>query len=130
MISAMYKRRRITGTYAGAALAAGLLPGVSPVADTPSWDFLLSGSVLLIVGQLIHCYPSAIRTSPWILFGAIGIVQDTLVWLLVSWISARLDYGMHVDSFVTALAAGAIVRCLALALMTVGPQPAPDPQAG
>ncbi|MET7689961.1 hypothetical protein ABZT06_18600 [Streptomyces sp. NPDC005483] len=126
----MYKRRRVTGTYAGAALAAGLLPGVSPVGDTPPWDFLLSGSVLLVVGQLIHCYPSAIRTSPWLLFAAIGTLQDALVWLLVSWISSRLDYGMHVDSFVTALLAGAIVRCLTLALMAAGPQPTPEAQPG
>ncbi|WP_367323060.1 hypothetical protein [Streptomyces sp. HUAS ZL42] len=125
MIAPRYRRRRVLGTYAGAALAAGLLPGISPLPGTPSWDFLLSGSVLLIVGQLVYCCPSAVRSSPWVLFGAIGILQDALVWLLVSWISSRLDYGMHVDSFVTALLGGAVVRCLVLALMAIGPQPDP-----
>jgi putative membrane protein len=78
----MYKRRRILGTYAGVALAAVLLPGVTPVLDSMPWEIILPGAVFLIVNQLIHSYPRAIRSAPPVMLAilaAIGIVQDTLV---------------------------------------------------
>ncbi|MFG2128271.1 hypothetical protein ACGFNV_10765 [Streptomyces sp. NPDC048751] len=121
----MYKRRRLLGTYLGAALAIVLLPGISPVLDDPPWELILCGSVFLIVNQLIHCYPSNVRSSPVVVFAAIGIVQDTLIWFLVSWISGHLDIGVHVDGFLAALLGGVIVRVTTLAVMAIGPQPTP-----
>ncbi|MER6078578.1 hypothetical protein [Streptomyces sp. NPDC001833] len=122
----MYKRRRVLGTYLGMALAT-LLPGVRVVDfDTPWVGFVVAGLVFVILNQLIHIYPSDIRNAPAIpllVLGAIGIVQDTLIWLLVSWITARTGSGIHVDGFLTALAAGATVRVTVLALFVLGPQP-------
>lgn len=124
----MYKRRRILGTYLGVGLAAALLPGISPVADGPFWQTMLASIVFLVVNQLIHTYPSAIRSAPPVMLlvlAAIGIVQDTLVWLLVSWLGGQMDSGLHVDGFLTALLGGVITRAVTLAAMALGPQPEP-----
>ncbi|MCL7380426.1 hypothetical protein ACFU76_08235 [Streptomyces sp. NPDC057539] len=125
----MYKRRRLLGTYLGVALAT-LLPGVSAVADDASWmGVILGASAFLILNQLIYTYPSDIRNAPpvaLLIQAAIGIVQDTLIWLLVSWLSSTLDFGIHVDTFLTALLAGVIVRALVLLLLALGPQPAKE----
>ncbi|MGW0190347.1 phage holin family protein [Streptomyces sp. NPDC003362] len=125
----MYKRRRLLGTYLGVAAAAALLPGITSILDSPPWEAILAGAVFLIVNQLIYSYPSAIRSAPpvaLLLLAAFGVVQDTLLWLLVSWIGSQMDYGLHVDGFLTALLGGAIVRGTVLALMALGPQPAPE----
>ncbi|MEU6105911.1 phage holin family protein [Streptomyces flaveolus] len=124
----MYKRRRLLGTYLGVALATVLLPGITMVIDAPPWEVVLAGAVFLIVNQLIYCYPSAIRSAPpvmLLILGAIGVVQDTLLWLLVSWLGSQMGYGLHVDAFLTALLGGLVVRGTVLALMFLGPQPAP-----
>lgn len=122
MIHAMYKRRRILGTFLGVALAT-LLPGVSVVPDDDSWMWVAMGAcVFLVLNQLIYTYPSDIRNAhpvPLLILAALGMVQDTLIWLLFSW----LDFAIHVDGFLTALLAGAIVRVSVLALLPFGPQP-------
>ncbi|MGW2786579.1 hypothetical protein ACWC3X_36050 [Streptomyces populi] len=125
----MYRRRRIVGTYLGAALAVAALPGISLILDDSPWELILCGVVFLVVNQLIHCYPSSVRTAPpvaLLVLAAIGIVQDTLLWLLVSWIGSQMDYGVHVDGFLTALAGGAVMRLTVLAVMAIGPQPVPE----
>ncbi|MFG2940906.1 hypothetical protein [Streptomyces sp. NPDC048282] len=123
----MYKRRRVLGTYLGMTLAT-LLPGVSVVDYDARWlGFVLPGLVFVILNQLIHTYPSDIRNAPAIpllVLAAIGIVQDTLIWLLVSWIASKTGSGIHVDGFLTALAAGATVRVTVLVFFVLGPQPA------
>ncbi|MFG3291124.1 hypothetical protein ACGF3G_20230 [Streptomyces sp. NPDC048179] len=122
----MYKRRRVLGTYLGMALAT-LLPGVSVVDYDARWlGFVLPGLVFVILNQLIHTYPSDIRNAPAIpllVLAAIGIVQDTLIWLLVSWIASKTGSGIHVHGFLMALAAGATVRVTVLVLFVLGPQP-------
>jgi putative membrane protein len=128
MITLMYKRRRILGTYLGVGIAAALLPGISPVAGNPLWQVMLAGVGFLIVNQLIHTYPSAIRTAPpvmLLILAAVGIVQDTLVWLLVSWLSGQMDAGLHADGVLTALLGGVIMRATVLAALALGPQPEP-----
>ncbi|MFF5494763.1 phage holin family protein [Streptomyces aquilus] len=128
----MYKRRRALGAYLGTLLAAVLLPAIRPIDDNVAWAALLPALVFLIVNQLISSYPSSIRTAPPIallILGGVGIVQDTLIWLLVSWISARLDAGLDVDGFLAALLGGVIVRATVLVLMAVGPQPTPEAEA-
>jgi putative membrane protein len=125
----MYKRRRLLGTYLGVAAAAALLPGITSILDRPPWEAVLAGAVFLIVNQLIYSYPSAIRGAPpvaLLLLAVIGVVQDTLLWLLVSWLGSQMDYGLHVDGFLTALLGGLIVRGTVLALMALGPQPTPE----
>jgi putative membrane protein len=90
---------------------------------------VLSGVVFLLVNQLIHTYPSAVRTAPpgaVLALAAIGIVQDALLWLLVSWIGSQMDYGVHVDGLLAALAGGAVMRLTVLAVMAIGPQPVPE----
>ena len=90
---------------------------------------VLAGTVFLIVNQLIHTYPSAIRTAPPgapLVLAAIGVLQDTLVWLLVSWIGSQFDAGLHVDGFLAALLGGLVVRASVLVLMALGPQPVPE----
>ncbi|MEV5548858.1 phage holin family protein [Streptomyces sp. NPDC052309] len=125
----MYKRRRVLGTYLGVAVATVLLSGITPILDSPPWEVVLAGAVFLIANQLIYSYPRAIRSAPPIMLlilGAIGVVQDTLLWLLVSWLGSRMDYGLHVDGFLTAVLGGVVVRATVLLLMAVGPQPAPE----
>jgi putative membrane protein len=36
-----------------------------------------------------------------------------------------MDYGLHVDGFLTALLAGVVTRATVLVAMTLGPQPEP-----
>ncbi|GGL74482.1 hypothetical protein GCM10010129_17790 [Streptomyces fumigatiscleroticus] len=125
----MYRRRRFLGTYLGVALAT-LFPGISLLTSQPPWEVVLGGAVFLIVNQLIYSYPSAVRAAPLVpllLLAVIGLVQDTLIWFLVSWISSQLDYGLHVDGFLAALLGGAVVRATVLVCIAVGPQPAPQP---
>lgn len=129
MITLMYKRRRILGTTLGAALATALLPGISLILSSPPMELLLPVAVFLILNQLIHTYPSSVRTAPPIallVFGAIGIAQDTLIWLLVSWLGSRMDYGVHVDGFLAALLGGVIVRAAVFVCLALGPQPVPE----
>ncbi|MFE9446018.1 hypothetical protein ACFYO2_45550 [Streptomyces sp. NPDC006602] len=125
----MYKRRRILGTTLGAALATALLPGISLVLGSPLLELLLPVAVFLIVNQLIHAYPSSVRGAPPIALltlGAIGVLQDTLIWILVSWIGSWMDYGIHVDGFLAALLGGVIVRATVLVCLALGPQPVPE----
>jgi putative membrane protein len=128
----MDKRSRVLGTFLGVTLATVLLPGISPILGSPPWEVVLAGAVFLIVNQLIYSYPSNIRTAPPILLlmlGAFGILQDTLVWLLVSWLGSDMEYGLHVDGFLSALLGGVIVRVTVLVLMALGPRSEPAPQS-
>ncbi|UXX93727.1 hypothetical protein N7U49_19605 [Streptomyces sp. AD2-2] len=66
------------------------------------------------------------KRSPILLLlqAAIGVVQDTLIWLLVSWLNSQMYLGLHIDGFLTALLAGTVVRVAVLALLPFGPRPA------
>ncbi|MFC8346055.1 phage holin family protein [Streptomyces sp. GKU 895] len=125
----MYQRRRALGAYLGTVLAAALLPGIRPIGDNVFWAALLPALVFLVVNQLISSYPSGIRTAPPIallILGAVGVVQDTLIWLLVSWLGAQMGSGLDVDGFLAALLGGVVVRLTVLAAMALGPQPTPE----
>lgn len=124
MIRPMDKRRRVLGTFLGVTLATVLLPGISTILDSPPWEVVLAGAVFLILNQLIYSYPSDIRTAPPVLLlilGMVGIAQDTLIWLLVSWLGSDMEYGLHVDGFLAALLGGVIVRVTVLVLLALGP---------
>ncbi|MFF3498611.1 hypothetical protein [Streptomyces sp. NPDC003247] len=124
----MYKRRRVLGTFLGVGVATAALPGLTPVLDDPPWELLLPGAVFLVVNQLIYSYPNAVRGPGASLamveiLAVIGFLQDTLVWLLASWISSELGSGVHVDGFLSALLGGLVVRAVVLVCMAIGPQP-------
>ncbi|MFD7132393.1 hypothetical protein [Streptomyces sp. NPDC059894] len=126
----MYKRRRLLGTFLGVGVATAALPGLTPVLDDLPWELLLPGAVFLIVNQLIYSYPSAVRgpcasLASVAVLAVIGVLQDTLVWLLASWIGSRLGSGVQVDGFLTALLGGLVLRAVVLVCMAIGPQPAP-----
>ncbi|MEV6496457.1 phage holin family protein [Streptomyces prunicolor] len=123
------KARRLLGTYLGVALAAALLSGIHALGDSRLFDALVAGIVFTAVNQLIYAYPDDIRGAhPIVLlaFGAVGIVQDTLIWLLVSWLSGKMGDGLHVDGFPTALLGGVVVRASTFALLALGPRPVPQ----
>ncbi|MGW0830800.1 phage holin family protein [Streptomyces prunicolor] len=123
------KGRRLLGTYLGVALAAALLPGIHALGDSRLFDALAAGIVFTAVNQLIHAYPDDIRGAhPIVLlaFGAVGIVQDTLIWLLVSWLSGKMGDGLHVGGFPTALLGGVVVRASTFVLLALGPRPVPQ----
>jgi len=126
----MYKRGRFLGTYLAVAAATALLPGItSRLDDGAVWGVILAGAVFVIVNQLIHTHPHAIRSAPplaLLLLTVVGVAQDTLLWLLVFWIGGQLDHGLQVDGFLTALLGGLVVRAVVLALIYVGPQPRPE----
>jgi putative membrane protein len=122
----MYKKRRFFGTFLGVALAAVLLPGIHSTTDELPWDVVLSGLAFVIVNQLIYTYPHDIRSARPILLlvmAAIGIVQDTLIWLGLGWLSDEMQFGLRADDFLTAVLGGAIVRTAVLALLAIGPRP-------
>lgn len=88
---------------------------------------VLAGAVFLIANRLIYSYPDGIRTAPpvfLLLLGVVGIAQDTLIWLLVSWLGSDMEYGLHVDGFLAALLGGVIVRVTVLVLLALGPSEA------
>ncbi|MFJ9246040.1 phage holin family protein [Streptomyces sp. NPDC101776] len=120
------KGRRILGTYVGVGLAAALSSGIHAIAISALFDVLVAGIVFVAVNQLIYGYPDDIRgTHPIVLLvlGVVGIVQDTLIWLLVSWLSGKMQAGFHVDGFLAALLGGVIVRATVLVLLALGPRP-------
>ncbi|MET9803732.1 phage holin family protein [Streptomyces sp. NPDC006368] len=119
----MHKPKRFLGSILGVALATFLLPGISPSPHTlPFTSVFLAAMVFMIINQLIYSYPNDIRTAPAVMLlilGAIGIVQDALIWLLVSWLEGRIQSGLHVDGILTALLGGLIVRATVFALLAL-----------
>ncbi|CAM5579927.1 phage holin family protein [Streptomyces xanthochromogenes] len=109
--------------------AAVLLPGISlREGASPVLGFVLTGLLFFVVNQAIRCYPTDIRSAPpvmLLILGAVGIVQDTLLWLLAGWVGGKLD-GFEVDGFGTALLGGLVVRTVVLVLMALSPRRAEE----
>jgi putative membrane protein len=125
----MSKLLRFVGTYLGIVLAAWALPDISVVGDDRFSAVAITGILFTIVNQLIHAYPSEIRRAPAVLLlilAGIGIVQDTLLWFLASWVGGKMGFGLHVDGFLAALLGGVLVRVVTLLLMAVGPAAAEE----
>ncbi len=109
------------GTLLGVALAAYLPTGVA-LGDRPFPALIVGIVVFSIVNKLIHSYPSDMRSAPPIallVLGLVGIVQDSLIWLLASWLGAQLDLGLHVDGLGGAVLGGVVVRVATLAFLAI-----------
>lgn len=68
---------------------------------------VLGSCVFLVLNQLIYTYPRDIRSAPPILL-----------------LNSQMYLGLHIDGYLTALPAGAVVRVSVLALLPFGPRPA------
>ncbi|MFG2113124.1 phage holin family protein [Streptomyces sp. NPDC048718] len=108
--------RRKLGGALGVGIAVGVLPGISLGAET-SDAFLSYGYaavVLVILTQLIFIGPSR-RVPPLALlfFGALGFVEDALIWWLLSWLGPKIS-DLHVEGLGTILLAALITRAATL----------------
>ncbi|GAA2457373.1 phage holin family protein [Streptomyces mauvecolor] len=110
--------------------AATLLPGISLREQSSAiLGLAITGIVFVVANQMIRCYPNDIRSTPPItllVLGVVGVVQDTLLWLLAEWVGGKLD-GFEVDGFGTALLGGLIVRAVTLVLMALTPSREKEP---
>jgi putative membrane protein len=117
---------RVLGTLAGVSLAVGVLPGISVLPyESGGAALVVTVSIFVIVNQLIYSYPNEIRTAPApvvLLLAVFGFVQDTLVWLLVSFAADNSIGGHTVDGFLTALLGGLLVRGATLAALYLVPR--------
>ncbi|MGX2997825.1 hypothetical protein JNUCC64_26755 [Streptomyces sp. JNUCC 64] len=120
---------RVLGAVAGVLLTVQVVPGVSLLPFSPWPGALVTAcSLFVIVNQLIYAYPQRIRTAPppvTLVLAAFGVVQDTLIWLLVSYVSDQLGRGLTVDGFLPALLGGLIVRAVTLGFIALTPERRP-----
>ncbi|MFH8369331.1 hypothetical protein [Streptomyces sp. NPDC018031] len=118
----MNKKRRMLGGYLGAAIAVAALPGITVESNVAFASVILAGAIFVIVNQLVLSYPQDIRTAPPVMLailGVVGVVEDTLIWLLVDWLGGRLDTGPYVDGFGMAVLGGLIARVTALLVLAL-----------
>ncbi|KOG88041.1 phage holin family protein [Streptomyces varsoviensis] len=127
------RQKRITfGTLLGVALAAYLPTGIA-LGERLFTSVILAVIVFSIVNKLISSYPSEIRSAPPItllVLGLIGIVQDSLIWLLASWLSSQLGAGLHVDDLGGAVWGGLVVRAATLACLAIPTRKAAEGEGG
>ncbi|MFB7517976.1 hypothetical protein [Streptomyces sp. NPDC056144] len=110
--------RRKLGVLAGVGLAGGLLPGITLGAETADAVLSLMTAVLVVtvLTQIVHIGPSArVPASALVLFGALGFVQDALVWWLLSWLGPKVGE-LRVEGFTTILLAALCTRGAVLLL--------------
>jgi putative membrane protein len=131
MNAAVHKKARIAGALAGTAFAVALLPGLSvfrePWAPEPEGfqvvvSVFLTGAIVKFLATVIFAYPREIRSAPPAmtgLLGVIGIVQDALGLLAVSWLAGNFGVGVTADGFATCLLGGAIIRLTTLAALAL-----------
>ncbi|MEV0845235.1 hypothetical protein AB0J21_04970 [Streptomyces sp. NPDC049954] len=103
-----------------------LLPGVKfhvSGAVSVLVAFVLADLIYTVVNQLISAWPSDnVRDTPSVvllLLAVVGVFEDSLVWLLISWATGQLGLQLGVSGYGTALLAGLISRTVVLALMAL-----------
>ncbi|WP_418957328.1 hypothetical protein [Streptomyces tritici] len=103
---------RKLGALVGVALAGGFLPGITLGSGSDAYmSVLLAFIAVAVLTQLIYVGPSArIGGLPLLAFAAVGVVQDSLIWWLLSWAGPAAGAELRVDGFLTIVLAGLITR--------------------
>ncbi|MEU3746096.1 MULTISPECIES: phage holin family protein [Streptomyces] len=110
--------RRRLGIFAGVGLAGGLLPGITLGAETvdAAFSLVVAAVVLTVLTQLVHVGPSGRVPVPVLgALGAVGFVQDALIWWLLSWLGPKLS-DLRIEGLATILLAALITRATVLLL--------------
>ncbi|MEU3690074.1 hypothetical protein [Streptomyces narbonensis] len=110
--------RRRLGIFIGVGLAGGLLPGITLGAETvdAALSLLVAAVVLTVLTQLVHVGPSGRVPLPVLgALGAVGFVQDALIWWLLSWLGPKLS-DLRIEGLATILLAALITRATVLLL--------------
>ncbi|MEC4014772.1 hypothetical protein [Streptomyces sp. H27-D2] len=101
------------GILIGVGVAVGLLPGLSLGSDI-IFSLMLAAAVFMILTTAISIVPSSARPfAPATVMLALalgGVVQDLLLWLLVSWLARMFGLGFQLNGIGTLLAAAVIMR--------------------
>ncbi|MEU5399389.1 hypothetical protein ABZ348_08835 [Streptomyces sp. NPDC005963] len=119
------------GLLAGVSLSVFLLPGISMPGGFSLGALMVPLGLFLIITQLISAWPENIRTAPplmVLMLAAIGIVQDFLIWLLVSWAADQLDLSLAIDGVLPMVWGAFVVRLTALAFLAL-PSRVPEREA-
>ncbi|WP_329623193.1 phage holin family protein [Streptomyces sp. NBC_01255] len=115
--------RRRLGILVGVGLAGGLLPGITLGAETVDavLSLLVAAVVLTVLTQLVHVGPSGRVPLPVLgALGAVGFVQDALIWWLLSWLGPKLS-DLRVEGLATIILAALITRATVLLLSQLSP---------
>lgn len=86
-------------------------------------------ALFVIFNQLVSVWPENIRTAPplrVLLLATIGLVQDFLIWLLVSWVADTMDLSLAIDGVLPMVWGAFIVRLTALACLALPSRAAVD----
>ncbi|MEW1906107.1 hypothetical protein [Streptomyces sp. NPDC086147] len=116
--------RRKLGALVGVCLAGGLLPGIT--LGTAGADVAFSLAVAFVavalITQIVHIGPSVrVGAAPLAAFAAAGVLQDSLIWWLLSWLGGTLGAELRVEGFGTIVLAGLITRVSILAVSLLAP---------
>ncbi|MFE0423229.1 hypothetical protein [Streptomyces sp. NPDC058953] len=108
---------RYLGTYVGLVVAVAVLPGLSagPFASVAS--VIMTGFWLTLINQFIHIYPSHLRSAPPVkvlILAAVGIAQEILSLLLLTWAAGLMGFGVEADGVVAVILGGVIIRLTTL----------------
>ncbi|MFE6228578.1 hypothetical protein [Microtetraspora glauca] len=104
--------RRRAGVLAGVGLAGWVVPGVGMGAETADvlFSWVVASVVLVVLTQLVFIGPSGrVPARMLAVFGALGFVQDALIWWLLSWLGPQVSE-LRVDGWAAVLLAALVTR--------------------
>ncbi|MFG2332291.1 hypothetical protein ACGFMM_22020 [Streptomyces sp. NPDC048604] len=119
---------RKLGALVGVALAGGLLPGITLGPGSDAYMSVLFAFIAVaVLTQLIYIGPSAhVGGLPLLALAAAGVVQDSLIWWLLSWAGPASGSDLRVDGFLTIVLAGLITRIAILGVSLLLGRPADE----
>ncbi|WP_329017252.1 hypothetical protein [Streptomyces sp. NBC_00690] len=123
------KQRRVLGLLAGVSVSVLVLPGISMPGGFSFAALVIPFALFVIFNQLVSVWPENIRTAPplrVLLLATIGLVQDFLIWLLVSWVADTMDLSLAIDGVLPMVWGAFIVRLTALACLALPSRAAVD----
>lgn len=102
---------RKLGALVGVGLA-GLLPGVTLGSGSEAFMSVMVAFIAVgLLTQIIYIGPSApVPRIPLLAFTVAGVVQDSLIWWLLSWAGPAGGFELRVDGFLSIVLAGLITR--------------------